>query len=57
MGDLSLSLPIKYLLKGIAFFLLTLLSSLDRPLQRFLAESCSLVYVRLTIYLVVFFAS
>ena len=57
MGDLSLSLPIKYLLKGIAFFLLTLLSSLDRSLQRFLAEPCSLVYVRLTIHLVVFFAS
>lgn len=57
MGDLSLSLPIKYLLKGIAFLLLTLLSSRAGLLQSLLAESRSLVYVRLTIYLVVFFAS
>ena len=52
MGDLLVSLPVKYLFNGVTLLLLTLFSTRDRPSERFLISLNSLVNIGLAYTLI-----
>ena len=52
MGDLLVSLPVKYLFNGVTLLLLTLFSTLYRPSERFLISPNRLVNIGLAYTLI-----